>query len=580
MMMATAIAAFTFTACEDVPAPYDLLAGDDNEVVVIEPSGSGTQADPYNVAAILEIVSAMEADQESNEDYFIHGFVTSIKENFDGSHGNAEFNIADDTKGSNKFTIYRAKYLGNKSYTKGAVLKIGDEVVVHGKVVNFKGSTFETANGKAYLYSLNGNTEASDTPDTPVDAQKVTVAQFNAAAESNDVWYQLTGTVKNLKDGDIYGNFDLDDGTGSVYVYGLLAEKGGEAKKFQELAAAKGIKNGCKITIIGNRGSYTNKTTGEVKIEVMNAFFVSVEAGDTPEQPAEDVGSLDAPKTVAEALAAANALGDNETTTANWYIKGKVTRKANTENEIGPNSEKKYKDMNYYIADDDTPGVAPVEIYVYRGKYLDGADFTSFDQLNEGDEVIIYGQLQKYIDTKNNNAVTPEVKNSKIVKLNGQGGGNNENPEEPTNETTFGVLQDNILTLDCAGLNITGDLTTITLVDGTTITFDKNDGRNAPIYNQSFGEFRLYARNSMTINGGNKTIYGVKFYCTTNNGTPCRGNENELTGTGDNFSIDAENNTIEFIRVENNVFTVTNAFAEKNSGGVQLRFNKLEITFW
>ena len=62
------------------------------------------------------------------------------------------------------------------------------------------------------------------------------------------------------------------------------------------------------------------------------------------------------------------------------------------------------------------------ELYVYRGKYLDGADFTDFEQLKEGDEVIIYGQLQKYIDTKNGNAVVCEVKNSKIVKLNGQSG--------------------------------------------------------------------------------------------------------------------------------------------------------------
>ena len=112
------------------------------------------------------------------------------------------------------------------------------------------------------------------TPDTGV--KTVTVAEFNAAPESNDVWYQLTGTVKNLKDNDIYGNFDLEDETGSVYVYGLLSEKGGEKKKFQELAAAKGIKEGSKITIIGTRGSYNGK------IEVMNAYFVKIEDGGSP----------------------------------------------------------------------------------------------------------------------------------------------------------------------------------------------------------------------------------------------------------------------------------------------------------
>jgi hypothetical protein len=103
------------------------------------------------------------------------------------------------------------------------------------------------------------------------DVKTVTVEEFNNAEVSNDVWYQLTGKVRNLKDGDLYGNFDLEDETGSVYVYGLLSEKGGEKKHFQELVAEKGIQNGSKLTIIGTRGDYRGK------IEVLNAYFVSVD---------------------------------------------------------------------------------------------------------------------------------------------------------------------------------------------------------------------------------------------------------------------------------------------------------------
>ena len=69
----------------------------------------------------------------------------------------------------------------------------------------------------------------------------------------------------------VYGNFDLEDSTGSVYVYGVLSEKGGEKKKFQELVTAKGIANGKTITIVGTRGEYNGK------IEVMNAYFIKVE---------------------------------------------------------------------------------------------------------------------------------------------------------------------------------------------------------------------------------------------------------------------------------------------------------------
>ena len=52
-MMAMAIAAFTFTSCEDVPEPYnnpyDQIKPSEPEVV-IEPAGEGSADDPYNIA--------------------------------------------------------------------------------------------------------------------------------------------------------------------------------------------------------------------------------------------------------------------------------------------------------------------------------------------------------------------------------------------------------------------------------------------------------------------------------------------------------------------------------------------------
>jgi hypothetical protein len=65
----------------------------------------------------------------------------------------------------------------------------------------------------------------------------------------------------------MYGNFDLEDATGSVYVYGVLSEKGGAKKKFQELVTKYGLQNGSTITIIGNRSMHNDK------IEVANAYI-------------------------------------------------------------------------------------------------------------------------------------------------------------------------------------------------------------------------------------------------------------------------------------------------------------------
>lgn len=239
------------------------------EKPVIGPKGAGTLADPYNVQAVLNYIETLEANVPSEQDFYIKGYITSIREQYGSQYGNATFTISDKKTGTNAFTFYRGYYFGNVKYTEGTLPKEGDEVIICGKVVKYRGTTPETAQGEAYLYSLNGKTE-SDTP-APDDVKVVTIAQFNAAEVSNEVWYQLTGVVNNLKDGDQYGNFDLVDATDSVYVYGLLSEKGGEKKLFQELVAAKGIKNGSKITIIGTRGEFKEK------IEVMNAYFVSIE---------------------------------------------------------------------------------------------------------------------------------------------------------------------------------------------------------------------------------------------------------------------------------------------------------------
>ena len=240
------------------------------ETTTAEAKGTGTQTDPYNVAGVLNYLNTLGADVTSSNEVYIKGKVKEITEQFGTQYGNATFTMIDEGYDA-IFTAYRILYLGNKKYTEGDLLKEGDEVIVCGKVVNFRGNTPETSQNTAYLYSLNGKTADGGGGGTS-EVKTVSIADFNAAPVS-DTWYQLTGTVKNLKDGDQYGNFDLEDATESVYVYGLLSEKGGEKKMFQDLVAAKGIKEGSKITIIGNRGEYNGK------IEVLNAYFVSIEGG-------------------------------------------------------------------------------------------------------------------------------------------------------------------------------------------------------------------------------------------------------------------------------------------------------------
>ena len=107
-------------------------------------------------------------------------------------------------------------------------------------------------------------------------AKVVTIQEFINAPEYTELleYYELTGVISGLsanENAPIYGNFDLTDETGTVYVYGLdkafTAIGNTKANKtFGEL----GLNDGDKITLRGLRGSYNGK------IEVMGAYFVKL----------------------------------------------------------------------------------------------------------------------------------------------------------------------------------------------------------------------------------------------------------------------------------------------------------------
>ena len=220
------------------------------------------QPDEVKVVTIAEFNAAAES---TDVWYQLSGTVRNLKDG--DQYGN--FDLEDATGSVYVYGLLSEKGGAKKLFQELAAekgIKNGTKITLIGNRGSY-GDKIEVVN--AYFVSVDGQEEDPDPQ--PDEIKDATVAEFNAAAESTDVWYKLSGEVKNLNDGDKYGNFDLEDATGSVYVYGLLSEKGGAKGDFQALAAEKGIKNGCKITIIGNRGSYKDK------IEVTNAYFVSID---------------------------------------------------------------------------------------------------------------------------------------------------------------------------------------------------------------------------------------------------------------------------------------------------------------
>ncbi len=118
------------------------------------PKGSGTQADPYNVAAVLAYTQGLAADKQSG-DIYTTGIITKVNEiDTEGTFGNATYLISDQPDGSTgTFQIYRGYGLnGQKFNAAGAtIIKEGMKVVIKGKVVNYKGNTPQYAQGSTII---------------------------------------------------------------------------------------------------------------------------------------------------------------------------------------------------------------------------------------------------------------------------------------------------------------------------------------------------------------------------------------------------------------------------------------------
>lgn len=151
----------------------------------------------------------------------------------------------------------------------------GVEVLIYGSLEAY----FGAAGIKNPEYAKVGDKEFGVNPNVEQKeptAKVVTIKEFIDAPEYTEslVYYELTGVISGLSAGGnavVYGNFDLTDETGTVYVYGLdkafTAVGNTKAdKSFGEL----GLKDGDKITLRGLRGSYNGK------IEVMGAYFVKL----------------------------------------------------------------------------------------------------------------------------------------------------------------------------------------------------------------------------------------------------------------------------------------------------------------
>lgn len=352
-----------------------------------------------------------------------------------------------------------------------------------------------------------------------------------------------------------------DDGTSTNQFKVYNGYAGPNRTKF---SGADALKAGDEVVICGNLIVFS----GTKEFQTGN-YIVSLngEGGTTtPDTPTTGKGSESDPYTVAEAIAAIKAGAP----TSEVYVTGIVS-------DVYFYSDQ-YKSLSYYISDDGKSK----DMQVYSGKGLNGADFTSKDDLKVGQKVTIKGIIKAF--NKNGTDIMEVDKNSTIVKIEGEGSGGEVTPKPDTPDTGNGKITfaDDHRTLTLENSNATAgesvsfdftaqnyenqtDMTTIKLSDGTTITFDANGEKNGSKYYTSGTAVRVYKNNKIIIKG-TKEIAKIIFHCNA-----------PYTKNGE--TVNCDGNETATINFSGKTATYTNVFTGTTGGGVQLRFSSIEIVY-
>lgn len=557
-MLAMMIAAFTLASCSDVPSPYGLFTSGDEELEGA--TGTGTLDDPFNVPGVLNYIKTLPAGTQSDVVY-VKGFVSALVDgqNYDAGFGNGTFFISADGNAKNQFEVYRALYLENQPYVDGPIANLGDEVIICGKVT-MHGSTPETVDKEAYLYSINGTTHYDarifGTAEEPLSvADALTIINGLENGETIGKGY-VKGIVcqapSNISAGKLT-YYISDDGksSNSLQVYKGLGLNQAKFSAVSDLAV------GDEVVIFGPMTRYSN---GNPELNDGN-YLISLKKGEGGGGEEETIGTKDSPKTVAEAITLINALGDKETSQQKAYVKGKVVKVTTNQTNF-----EKYGNLNYFISDD---GQDANTIQVYGGDGLNGDKFQSITDIKQGDEVIVYGNLYKFV---NNSGITPEITNSYLVALNDSEGGGEQGGEatqmtKNVNDltitfTTTGISEGNTVTYDLTtcGLEHQAANPSFTLNE-VNFSFEKNTGNNNAIYWKTgdYNEFRMYAQNKLVITG-TANIAKVEFTCTKNG-------SNNATGNAQSYAT-----------VSGKTFTFVNDWTAASSG-TQCRIKTIKITY-
>lgn len=433
------LAAVVFASCSDIPSPYELF-DQGGTGTSAQPEGTGIYADPFNCVAANAYI---ENGGDANAEVYVKGIVCSIDEIDTKTYGNATYYISDDGTSKNKLEIYRGMGPNGDKFKSEEELKVGDEVIVCGKLVNYNG-TFEMTQGSKIVYrngeiygkpTIQGDPKGNgtlDDPYNPVGANNFANSLADNGKSENNVY--IKGVISKVKECSAeHGNatFYITE-TGSTdesdfYVYRCLG-LGNKA-----IDSDTYVKVGDEVIICGKVTKYVSQygatpetVQKEAYIYSLNGNAVPGDGGGNDNPPTGEPkgnGTLDTPYNPIGANNFTNSLADNGKSDKDIYIKGVISKVKEC--------SAQYHNATFYITE--SGSTDETDFYVYRCLGLGKKDIDSDTYVKVGDEVIICGKVTKYVSQYGTTTLETVQKEAYIYSLNGNTepgntSGGNDNP--------------------------------------------------------------------------------------------------------------------------------------------------------
>ena len=292
-VLMAAMAAFTFSSCEDVPEPYTLPTKPETPGNT-DPNQKGSESNPYTVTEAIALIKTGTAPSTA---VCVKGKITAVTF-FNATHSSLSYNIADEGS-SNVIEVYSGKGKDGANFSSKDDLKVGQTVVVKGIVKAFTkndGTIVNEIDKNSTIISIeNTGTTSPDTPTTgkgslsdPYNVAEAIAAIKAGTAPTAQVY--LTGIISDVA---FYNDqhksityYISDDGKSKdMQVYS------GKGLNGADFASKEDLKVGQKVTILGKIMKFTDKNGNDIMEVDKTSSIVKIEGeggGEVKPDPTPD----------------------------------------------------------------------------------------------------------------------------------------------------------------------------------------------------------------------------------------------------------------------------------------------------